>query len=251
MGKKKIDNVDDRSRHIKLLLYPDNDLHSLIIPKILNHDSLLFDSCKWDFIGIKHNGIQDLESSTKDHYHFYLVFENPIYIRSVCRRFCFVKDDGAADDQFVRVITGRFERALVYLTHLDSPDKEQYPASDLLGSAEMLKKYDSAALSFLTSKSDKRDIFSEVKDWIQSQQGIISSFKMMNYLISHRAFAIRNEPWLKIMWNEHNSRLISFYNKEIANKISEDAETWSLDKLEVSEDDWKQIMGLLGGSICE
>lgn len=251
MAKQTVKNIDDRSRNIALLLYPDNDLHSLIIPKLIQHDSLLFDSgTNWEIIGIKHCSLGDSDFCTKEHYHICLVFENPMYIRSICHRFCFFTDDGLPDDKFVRCIKGRkgLENAVLYLTHLTKPEKEQYSVSDLFGSARLRAFYDRSALNWITKNTDKRDIFSEVRLWLSQQQGIVTSFQMVDYLITHCAFSIRNESWLREMWREHNSRLIAYYNKQIQDAISQSAEGWANilghDLDEISPDDYASVLNL-------
>lgn len=253
MSKEKVANIDNRSRNISLLLYPDNPDHAALVPRLLEHDASLFDSgTVWDSIGIMHKSLGEADFATKEHYHIYLVFDNPMYIRSICNRFHFWRDDGFPDDQFVRCITGRkgLENSILYLTHLSKPEKEQYPASDLLGSPRLRALYDMAALNFITKQSDKRDIFSEVRLWISQQQCIITSFMMVDYLTSHRAFCIRNEPWLKSMWSEHNTRLITQYNKKISDAISQSAEGWAnilgVDLEEISPDDYASILGFGG-----
>ena len=253
MAKQKTANIDSRSRNVSLLLYPDNLSHAVVLQKILMNDPDLFDSgtC-WEYIGIQHRALHDDEGGTKNHYHVYLVFENPMHIKSICRRFNFFDDLGVPDDQFVRCITGRkgLENSILYLTHLNKPEKEQYSSSDLIGSSRLRAMYDLAALNYITKQSDKRDIFSEVRAWIAAQNGIITSFQMVDYLTQHRAFLIRNEPWLKSMWREHNSSLIMRYNKEIKEAISQSAEGWANilghDLEECSIPDYGSIMDVLG-----
>ena len=253
MARKRAENIDDRSRHFKLLLYPDNELHSSLIERILSGQQIFDSKIQWVYIGIKHEDI-DIDGAYKPHYHFYLEFPNAVYTRSLCKQFGFIKDDGNPDDQFVRVITGQFSNALVYLTHLNCPDKEQYDRSALIGSKSLIQAYDKAALAYITKKVDKREAFQDVSMWIRSQTGIITAFQMLDYLLKTSCFAIRNESWLRIIWQEHNSRLIQKYSKEIQDKISADPEKWSQilsgDYFrEVSPNEWADIQKYMQGGV--
>lgn len=249
MAKQTVKNIDDRSRNIALLLYPDNDIHNALILRLMSHDSSLFDaSTEWEIIGIKHNSLGEGVFQTKEHFHIYLIFPNPMYVKSICYRFGFFNDDGSPDDQFVRAIKGRkgLENSILYLTHMNKPEKEQYSASDLFGSSRLRAFYDRAALNYLTKNTDKRDIFSEVRLWLSQQSGVVTAFQMVDYLISHCAFSIRNESWLREMWREHNTRLITSYNKQIQDAICQSAEGWAnilgQDLEEIAPDQYASIL---------
>lgn len=245
MGKNKVNNIDDRSRYVKLLFYADNSGHMIILDKIKNRN--LFDAkTVWDYIGICHNPDESIENQKK-HYHLYLSFKNPMWIKSICKQFGFFKDNGDPDDQFVRVISGKFEDALPYLTHLNAPDKELYLPTDLFGSPDMIAQYNRAALKYLSKKIDKRDAYKQVSDWIASRQDIITARDMVNYLISHECFVIRHESWLRSLWFEHNSRLAYLARKEVSDAICRDTERWAelLGDMDykIMPDEWFDIMG--------
>lgn len=251
--KYQVANIDDRSCYFRLLLYPDNPVHADLLESIVhNNPSLFSPSTVWEYIGIQHFIIDDcgeiiVDGEGKRHYHIYLRFKFPMWTKSLCRRFGFFTPDGLPDDSFVRVIQGKFENALVYLTHLNSPDKEQYGTESLFGSPDMIRLYEKAALSYTTKKADKRDIFADCQKWIASQPGIISAHQMLTYLIKHQAFAIRNEPWLRSLWSEHNSRLAYIARKEVTEAIARDAEKWADilqgGNLEIKPDEWFDIQG--------
>ena len=140
-NKKSVPNIEDRSRYVKLMLYPDNPLHKSLIDRILSHDLILFEKTTvWTYIGIIHNPNSEIEG-IKTHYHIYLSFVNPMAIKSLCRRFGFFTDVGDPDDQFVRVISGKMEDAMPYLTHLNAPEKELYPDSALFGDSCLIADY--------------------------------------------------------------------------------------------------------------
>ena len=69
----KIVNIESRSRHYRLLLYPDNSVHAAVIQNIMSGIPIK-DINKWEYIGIKHCGFGDqAEGGTKEHFHIYLV----------------------------------------------------------------------------------------------------------------------------------------------------------------------------------
>lgn len=137
-----------KSRHIKYLLYEDNPQHVQVLENIKadNHA----------YIGIRHHivdldGNEIIEDSGKPHFHVYQAFDSPVYPAACAKRYGLLDDSGKVSTQFCRCITGRFDNALIYLTHLNSPDKELYPDSDLFGWSILLRQYQAAALAFLTS----------------------------------------------------------------------------------------------------
>lgn len=135
-----------KSRHIKYLLYEDNEQHMEALERIKGD--------KYAYIGIRHHivdmdGNEITEESGKPHFHVYQEFDNPVYTSSCARRYGLLDDSGAPSVQFCRTVTGSFDNALVYLTHLNAPDKELYSESDLFGWSCLLRRYQTAALSFL------------------------------------------------------------------------------------------------------
>lgn len=217
-------NIDSKSRYVRLLLYVDNEKHMELLDRI-RCDRGLFGSTSWQYIGICHvllddDGQEILEGEGKKHYHVYLAFQNPVWIKALCRRFGFFTDLGEPDDQFVRCITGRFDKALVYLTHLNTPDKEQYDASSLFGSPDLIAQYYKAALSYRTKKTDKRDSYEDVLAWISRQDGVITAPQMLRYLLDSPAFAIRHEYWLREIWQAHNVKIYRAENRAYMQQIS-------------------------------
>ena len=127
MAKKKPEKV--QSRNFKVLLYPDNSDHM----KILDTLKSMFS----EHIGILH----DANEERKEHYHVGFKLEKPLELGTVCRKLGMVDELGLPDLQFIRVCDGRFDRFLVYLTHLDDCNKEQYAATELFGSSALISDY--------------------------------------------------------------------------------------------------------------
>lgn len=246
-SKKQVANIDDRSRNFRLLLYADNDMHSELLYQIrYNIDALgLPDDRR--YIGIMHDG--DSEGLVKSHYHVYLMFTYPQWTKSLCRKLGFVNDADEPDDQFLRVIDGRLDNALVYLTHLNSPDKEQYERSDLFASgADVLKLYDDAVIRYQSRHIDKRLLFREVVEWLDKQEGLVSARQLLEYLLTHGCYSVRNESWLRTVWSEHNSRRLYFAKQHFQEAIIDGASKWA-DFLsggvfrEITPDEWEFIGG--------
>ena len=224
--KKQVANIDDRSCHVRLLLYADNEQHMNLLDRIQNDSSLFSSSTQWGYIGIAHSsfdddGVEILDGDGKKHYHVYLSFKYPMRIKSLCNRFGFFDGSGSPDDSFVRCINGNFENALVYLTHINSPDKEQYSFDDLFGTPDLLRQYSVAELNYQSKHIDKRSALAACMYWINSQRDIISSNDMLQYLLKSPYFSIRNEKWLWEIWNSHNSKIIADRQKAYIDSIRE------------------------------
>lgn len=138
-----------KSRHIKYLLYEDNPQHVQVLESIKadNHA----------YIGIRHH-IVDLdgneltsEDSGKPHFHVYQEFDCPVYPSACAKRYGLLDDSGKPSVQFCRTVSGSWLNALVYLTHLNCPEKELYSESDLFGWSKLLRDYATAAMSFMIS----------------------------------------------------------------------------------------------------
>lgn len=149
MSRKKAFKEPEKSRHIKYLLYEDNQQHMTVLEKIRSDDHA--------YIGIRHH-IQDMDGQDiidgegKPHYHVYQEFSSPVYPAACAKRYGLLDDSGKVSTQFCRCVSGSWSNALVYLTHLNAPDKELYPDSDLFGWGLLLRKYAECALNFLKSK---------------------------------------------------------------------------------------------------
>lgn len=177
--KKQVANIDDRSRYIKLLLYPDNPVHLQAYESIV-HGNLLQCKTYTGYIGICHKLYDDdgnviSTGQGKEHWHIWLAYTQPKPIATLCRKFEFYADEVTLDDKFCRAFDGDLKSGLPYLTHLSTPAKEQYSRSDLFGTPELLDMYDKAALDYMTKKFDVRDGLRTCMDWVDNHSGIITS----------------------------------------------------------------------------
>ena len=145
MSRNKKDPSSIQARNFKFLLYPDNIVHV----NALNYIMKTYPN----YIGITH----DQNPDNKAHTHLVLSLTAPKMLKTIAKECGFVDDLGLPDCQFVRPVDGRLDRFLVYLTHLDQPDKEQYPASKLFGSSSMLAAYGKAATKFMRNEFDMSD----------------------------------------------------------------------------------------------
>lgn len=244
-SKKQVSNIDDRSRYFRLLLYMDNQQHMDLLSSLRFYADL--DLPDYRFIGIRHNG--DDDGLLKCHYHLFLIFQYPQWTRSLCKKMGFVNDAFEPDDQFLRVIDGRFDNALVYLTHLNTPDKEQYVRDDLFASGDdVLKMYDDAVIRYQSRHIDKRLLLRDVVEWLDKQDGLVSARQLLEYLLTHGCYSVRNESWLRTVWSEHNSRRLYFAKQQLQDAVCKDADKWAEFLSggvfrEISPDEWEFIGG--------
>ena len=212
--KKKVPNIDDRSRYIKLLLYPDNPDHLRVYEGIV-HGDLLSGKTYDGYIGIMHKLYDDdgniiSTGQGKEHWHIWLAYNQPKPIATLCRKFQFFLDDiGTPDDKFVRAFSGELKSGLPYLTHLSTPAKEQYSRSDLFGTPAIIDLYDQAALDYLTKKYDCRDALRSCMDWIDNQSGVVTARSFLRWIVDTPFIKLRNDiatsSTASVPWAEHKS----------------------------------------------
>lgn len=205
MGRKKnTDSGSARSCYFKLLLYADNTQHMHAL-EIIKTDFP-------DYIGIAHiqtdeSGEVIMQGEGKMHYHVYLAFANQRSVSVVCRSLDLMKDDGTPDDQFCRTITGRFDNALVYLTHANAPDKERYTCDALFGSPALIERQKVAEMKYLRKEIDLSDSVLACLDWIQRQQDIITMSYFGRWICNTPYFRASSSPIVRGAIEEHNSRI--------------------------------------------
>lgn len=212
MGRKKNDPTSKTSRNFKLLLYPDNPAH--------NEALAIIKADYPEHIGILHNANPD----RKQHYHIALSFEVPKMLKTVARDLGLVSDLGEPDCQFVRVCDGRLSRFLVYLTHLDQPDKEQYQASELFGSSYFLAEYGKAATKFLRNEFDMADCVLACLDWLRMQDGIVSMWSFARWICNTPYFKASSSPLVRSCIEEHNQKIYNAMRKKYVDQITEGSE---------------------------
>lgn len=198
---------DNPAKHSwKLLLYPDNPVHMCVCDEI---ERLYSDS----FLCILHTNVDEndqiiKEGSGKPHYHFALDTIKDIRRASLCKRLGLIDpDSGLPDSRFCLPVYGRMRDFLPYLTHLNAPDKQQYPESALRGSPSMLQMYHVAALDVLGKDLSVREALQACIDWVRSYDGRLSYTRFAEWLMTTPYFRVRNDKLLWAIIDEHNQRI--------------------------------------------
>lgn len=203
-----------QSRNFKLLLYPDNEQHVEVLSKVKE----LFP----DHIGILH----DLNPERKPHYHVgFTVGNAPMELGTICRKLGFVNDLREPDMQFVRVLDGRMDTFLVYLTHMDDTSKEQYPSTSLFGSNVMLMQWGRAATRFQRNEFDMSDCIIACLDWIRGRYDqVISITSFTRWICNTPYFKASSSPLVRACIEEHNNRIYNASRADYIRNLSESAE---------------------------
>lgn len=201
------------SRNFKLLLYPDNEQHVQAVDKLKE----LFP----DYLGILHKGIE----GGKDHWHFAVsVGDVPMRGGTLARKLGLVTEQLEPDCQFIRLVGGRMSGFLIYLTHLNQPDKEQYSPSDLFGSSGMFAEYCKAASKYLRKEVDSQDCVLAVLDWLKWQEGIVRLSYFARWICGTPYFKCANSPLVRGLIQEHNDRIYNAVRKDYIDSVSDSSE---------------------------
>lgn len=219
MGRKKELSENPQSTNWKLLLYPDNQIHSEVMQKLQTeflNESLWIEHLSYDL-----DGHMISEGQGKPHFHFALKFDKPVRLGSLCKKIGLVDDGGLPDSQFIRVVSGRFDKWLVYLTHLSQPDKEQYDSSALHGSPVLRAMYEKAALDYMSSELTTRDCVRACLEWINRQgDRLISMQDFSWWIISSPYFKARSDRLVISCIQEHNDRIYAQKRQETISSFS-------------------------------
>ena len=210
MARKKSDPTSVQSRNFKFLLYPDNPKHCEVLESI----KMMFP----EYIGILHNA----NPERKEHYHIAVSLEVPKMLKTIAKDVGLLTDLGEPDCQFVRVCDGRLSRFLVYLTHLDQPDKEQYDAKSLFGSSALLSDYGRAATKFMRNEIDMPDAVLACLDWIRSNhENVVTMTAFARWVCTTPYFKASSSPMVRMCIDEHNQRIFNAYRKDYISRISD------------------------------
>lgn len=201
------DNMKARSRYFRLMLYPDNIKHALAIEKIK-------DGYAEEYAGIVHRGFED---ETKEHEHYVLEFVNPRKTESVCQVLGLTNDLGEPDDQFCRAVLKKqnnpvlrqINSCLVYLLHLNSPEKEQYTLSDVFGTPAMIERTRRAVLAFLGDGLPMNEAILGCLDYIQHTEGVLKVSTFTRWLCNSENFKARNSWLVRESLLEHNQAIFA------------------------------------------
>ena len=213
MPSKKSDPTAKQSRNFKFLLYPDNPQHMQALDMI----KMMYPN----HIGILHNE----NPERKEHYHVAVALEKPKRLKTIAKEVGLLSDLGEPDCQFVRICDGRLSRFLIYLTHLDQPDKEQYSPDRLFGSASMLADYGKAATKFLRNEFDMADCVLACLDWIKgNSDNIVTMTGFARWVCMTPYFKASSSPLVRACIEEHNQRIYNYYRKDYISQIADGSE---------------------------
>ena len=198
------DNLNARSRYFRVQLYTDNALHMAAFNTIKAGFSD-------EYLGIVHNAID----GEKEHVHIVLMFVNPRQTKTICYGLGLVDELGVPDDQFVRAIIKKQKREVdqqldsccIYLTHRNSPEKEQYPISDVFGTSSRIKWLEKKVTKYMQKQFDMSDSVSAVLDWLASQDDTVTAFQLGKWLANSPHWKANSN---KIVWaclREHNLKI--------------------------------------------
>lgn len=147
----------------------------------------------------------------KKHAHILLYFPNPRFWPSVCKSIGFVDSLGSPDYQFCRAIgyddsRETVESFMVYMTHRNQPDKEQYNITDLWGSDSVLKLSQRAHMRYHNRKIEMPDAVLDCLIWIDSiPKNKVITYREFAYAACSSAwFKAASNPIVRAVLEEHN-----------------------------------------------
>lgn len=210
VGKIEFDSFG-KSRAYKLLLFADNKEHM----KTLNKLKRIYSE---RYVGIWHiqhddSGEEIIDDSGKKHAHVMLVFDNPVswknLVKVLCAdpRFCMpivLKPSGS--DEFIYKKCN-VDGGYCYLTHVNSPDKEQYPVEALWGSPALLDAARLAIVAYLARKSALSECVVQAVRWIRQHSDFVSYSEFALWLAGTPYFKAGSSPLVRGALQEHNDRI--------------------------------------------
>lgn len=223
MGKNIIVPEKYRCRGYKLLLYPDNKQHMDVLKRLRRHSEY-----SKRYVGIWHiqhdqDGNVIEKGEGKKHAHIIVNHENPVYWRAfnselgfssesdgqkvIDYRFCMpVSVNIDSTGQFVKNGRASVERGLVYLTHADSPDKEQYTCCDLWGAPDMIEQAMKATDAYLMRNLSMSECVFMICEWINDQKKYIHWNEFVLWLCGTPYFKGQSSPIVRQVFDEHNRK---------------------------------------------
>ena len=199
-----------RTRNYRLLLYTDN--HDMMRSfKKIQRDA----AYNKYFVGIWH-------TSGKKHAHLVLHFDNARSWAALC-------DDLKIDSRFCRPIGYKenkkgimvkcsdkydsLEGACCYLTHINTPDKEQYEIEKLFGSKDIILLARKYIDRYASKELSQADCLLSVRRWIVSHYGeIITPMMFIGWITGTRYMKVASNAWVTRMIDAHNQAV---YNREM------------------------------------
>ena len=119
---------------------------------------------------------------------------------------------GSPDYQFCRAVgyddnRETVESFMVYMTHTNQPDKEQYTLRDFWGTESLIQKAQRAHLRYHNRKVDMCDAVFDFLCWIDSQRKdkVITYREFAYAACSNSWFKAYSSPIVRAVLEEHNS----------------------------------------------
>lgn len=135
-------------RHFIAILYPDSEIY--------NYDDIIFNLNQFKYYAyITHKPEKE---ETKEHVHLYISLDSPTTIKNVAKRI------GIPENYIMYVKSVR--SSVRYLTHIDYPEKIQYPIEACNVSGAFWRKF---RKQFEDIKSES-DIIDDIYKWIDNFQ---------------------------------------------------------------------------------
>lgn len=190
------------------MLYPDDKTHMVAFKRIQRTKGL-----REYYVGCWH-------TSGKKHCHIVLLLPNTRSWNSLCsqlglsNRWC--RPIGYRQDNSGEWVKDKYDTvkgAFSYLTHSNSPDKEQYSVNDLWGSPSMVSKASQAIYISMAKDITQNEALKAVKTWICSHwDEIITPFMFVSWITDSPYSKVMNNVWVRNMIDAHNQYI---YAKEM------------------------------------
>lgn len=232
--KRETDESTKKARHFRFLLYVDNPEHVAIFEYLEKLDKGLK-------IWIEHKPETEMNVDTGDvvetgkaHIHYYISFENPV------NWYRFAELAGNPDRQFCRIIDGRFDNALLYLCHTNTPEKEQYALSALHGSPELIKRTERVIQRYHERDIPLSEAVLACVLYISDQSRadtIISTKDLIFWAVSNGVFKGVSNVSTRDVLREHNEQVRAARMDKLSKVDWLDA-----DFREVTDDEWQRMM---------
>lgn len=176
-------NSSGRSRSFTFVFYPDEENFLDIMSSVINEDTAFILHDK----DTNENG--DLK---KPHYHVVVKFKEAKTCSSVAKIFHLYNSEGKLAENRVDICTkGKkdFKGALRYLTHANTPDKFQYPISDVQGSLKDTVK------ALVSSGSTTESNLSVIFNFILNSDAYLDSMIISKFCLENNCLSTFSSKW--------------------------------------------------------
>lgn len=189
----------ERSRTFTFVFYPDEKNFLDIMEEVINQDTAFI---------LHDKDINDDGKLKKPHYHVVVKFKDAKTCTSVAKIFHLLNSDGEiASNRVDLCCKGKkdFKGALRYLTHANTPDKFQYPLTDVQGTLKDTVK------ALVNSGSNAERNLSLVFNFIISSNDYLDIITVSKYCESNNCLSVITGRYYYFMHliEEHNKVILS------------------------------------------